>query len=174
MTAKPIPPEPVDYKTFRKKRDYCLRALRKYLAKRLLPLAACLVATFAQGASVTLAWNANPETNLVTYQIYYGTASRAYSNVISVGLVTQFTVTNLATSTRYYFAVTAMNSFNGQSDFSAEVNTVTPVSVPTGLRVITNSLQGAASPQGPWTNLASYTFEVPSNSITFYRGKLEF
>jgi hypothetical protein len=181
MTAKPIPKEPVDHKTPRKDRQKCLRALRRYLTKRLLPLAACLVVTCAQGASVTLAWYPNPETNIVAYIVHYGTAPGAYSTFQTVspnlslgGTNVLYTVTNLPSGGRFYFAVTALNALGVESTLSAEVSATTPVSIPAGFRVITNSLQGAASPQGPWTNLASYTFEVPSNSITFYRGKLEF
>lgn len=179
MTAKPIPKEPVDHKALRKDRQKCLRALRRYLVKRLLPLAACLVATCAQGASVTLAWNANPETNIVGYKIYWGTSSRAYSNVVNVttGAFTwtnveiQFTVTNLASSSRFFFSATAYNTLGLESDLSAEVNAVTAPQVVVWM--VTNSLQWSTNAAGPWTNVSSTVSVVSNGWVGFFRARVD-
>ena len=70
---------------------------------------------------MTLAWDANSETNLAGYRLYYGTSSRAYTNVSNLGNVLSASVTLLEGST-YYFAVTAVNTLGLESDYSAEVS----------------------------------------------------
>src|SRR5262245_2219962 len=58
-------------------------------------------------ASVTLVWNASPGTNVAGYNVYYGVASRTYTNKVNVGNVTNTTISGLVEGTTYYFAVTA-------------------------------------------------------------------
>ena len=70
---------------------------------------------------VTLAWDANTESDLGGYKIYLGTASNAYQSSIDVGNQTSFTVTNLNRGTTYYFSVTAYNTQGLESDYSNEV-----------------------------------------------------
>lgn len=73
---------------------------------------------------VVLAWDANSETDLAGYKIYVGKSSRNYGPPIVIGLQTTYTVTNLQPGT-YFFAVTAYNIFNMESDYSNEVSTTT-------------------------------------------------
>jgi hypothetical protein len=80
----------------------------------------CLPA-WSSAADVQLAWDPNQETDLAGYKLYYGTASRTYSSVLSLGKVTTATVPNLGTGT-WYFAVTAVNSAGLESGFSNEVS----------------------------------------------------
>ena len=82
-----------------------------------------LVASFSASAlqSVTLAWDANTETNLAGYRLYYGGASRSYTNVVNVGNALSAPL-NLLEGGTYYFAVTAINIQGAESDFSAEVS----------------------------------------------------
>ena len=72
------------------------------------------------GADVVLQWDANSETDLAGYRVYYGTSSRSYGSPIDVGNTTTYTVSNLAAGT-YYFAVTAYNTSNAESGYSNEV-----------------------------------------------------
>ena len=39
-------------------------------------------------STVTLAWDASPDVQVVSYNVYYGAASGAYTNVVAVGNVT--------------------------------------------------------------------------------------
>jgi len=75
--------------------------------------------------SATLAWDAVTTANLSGYRIYYGTAPGTYvqplGQGINVGNVTTYTVTGLNGGTRYYFAVTAVDTSNNESTFSNEV-----------------------------------------------------
>jgi hypothetical protein len=103
------------------------RALR--LAELVLVCAAsCLFRPeAASGAgSVQLAWDPNTEPDIAGYRVYYGTFSRAYSQWLDAGNVTNATVTSLANQTSYYFAVTAWNTAGLESDYSNEVVYQTP------------------------------------------------
>jgi chitodextrinase len=79
----------------------------------------------ASSTSAVLAWDAASAPNLLGYRIYYGTASGTYQQPIgsgiNVGNVTTFTVTGLASGTRFYFAATAVDTSYNESIFSNEV-----------------------------------------------------
>ena len=45
--------------------------------------------------SATLAWDAVPRTDIAGYNLYYGNASRSFTNKVNVGKVTTSTVGNL-------------------------------------------------------------------------------
>ncbi len=73
-------------------------------------------------ADVTIAWDANTESNLAGYKVYYGTASGVYDTPIVLGNQTTYTITGLPAGT-YYIAVTALNSSGLESGYSNEVST---------------------------------------------------
>jgi hypothetical protein len=73
-------------------------------------------------ASVTLTWNANGESDLQGYRVYYGTSSRNYTTNTDVGNVSSYTVSGLSTGATYYFVVTALDSSGNESNFSSEVS----------------------------------------------------
>lgn len=77
------------------------------------------------GAQTTLAWDANTESSLAGYKVYYGTASRDYDWFVDVGKVTTYTVTNLTDGVKYYFAATAYDTSNKESTYSEEVSNST-------------------------------------------------
>lgn len=73
--------------------------------------------------SVTLAWDPSPATyTIANYNVYYGTASRAYSQVIPAGTNATLSISNLVSGTTYYFAVTAVDIFGLESDYSSEIS----------------------------------------------------
>lgn len=101
--------------------------------------ASILVALTLQAQSthtVSLAWDSS--TNVAGYKMYYGVASRAYTNSINVGNVTTCSISNLVVGTRYYFAVTAYNSARVESDFSSEVAHTVLSNLPPTLTHITD------------------------------------
>ena len=61
----------------------------------------------AQAGQATLAWDANIESILGGYQLYYGQASRTYTASVDVGNKTSYTLTGLQNDEKYYFAVKA-------------------------------------------------------------------
>jgi hypothetical protein len=76
----------------------------------------------AGAATVTLAWDPNPETNIVGYTVWYGNQSGALGTAIQIGNVTSYTVGNLPPGV-YYFAIQARNA-GGSSPRSGEVAVV--------------------------------------------------
>ena len=74
-------------------------------------------------ADVVLQWDANSETDLAGYKVYYGTAPGNYGTPITIGTQAGYTLTQLAPGT-YYFAVTAYDSAGLESGFSNEVSAV--------------------------------------------------
>jgi hypothetical protein len=80
-----------------------------------------LAARPAAAASVTLAWTPSANPAVTGFIIYYGTASRAYSQSLTVGNVTNATITGLTDGTAYFFSATTYDAGGRQSDFSQEV-----------------------------------------------------
>jgi len=109
-----------------------------------------LTRSLAQTSSATLIWDANTETNLAGYKMYYGPSSGNYTNVTDIGSVTTNTVPGLLTGITYYFAVTAYNTSALESGFSNEVS-YTPtnsVNAPPTLDVVSNqTVNENAAPQ---------------------------
>jgi hypothetical protein len=79
--------------------------------------------------TATLDWDAVTANNFSGYRVYYGTAPGTYNQApgagINVGNVLTYTVTGLTSGT-YYFAVTAFDSSNNESDYSNEVSKIIP------------------------------------------------
>lgn len=87
--------------------------------------------------SVTLAWNPSTNANVAGYNIYYGAATGIYTNVVSVGNVTNAAVSGLLEGVTYYFAAKTVNQSGMESDFSSEASYTIPFPPPT-LNVISN------------------------------------
>jgi len=92
--------------------------VRHRITKLLIGLALCILPVKA--LEVRLAWETNAEPDVVGYRVYWGSASRAYSDWIDVGKLTKLTLTNLPNH-RLFFAVTAWNGAGLESDYSNEV-----------------------------------------------------
>jgi hypothetical protein len=97
--------------------------LRGLLLKGLI-LLLCAVFTppVVHAAEVNLAWDPNTEPDVAQYKVYYGLGSRNYDYVMEVGNFTSCVVTGLEQGRTYYFAATAVNTANIESDFSNEVS----------------------------------------------------
>jgi len=82
----------------------------------------------AQAGEITLAWDANAEPDIDGYKVYVGVESRRYVDAFDVGNFTSCVVSGLEQGQTYYFAATAYNQMNLESDFSNEVmTTLSPV-----------------------------------------------
>ena len=72
--------------------------------------------------SITLAWDANTESDLAGYKVYYGTASKSYGTPVNVGNVTTYQLTGLVPGQVYYIALTAYDTSYNESGYSNEVS----------------------------------------------------
>ena len=76
--------------------------------------------------SVTLAWNANSESDIAGHVLRYRTRRGTPAQSINVGNATTATVSNLANGTTYFFTVAARNTIGLESSPSSEVSHTTP------------------------------------------------
>ena len=76
---------------------------------------ACVLALPAP--PVALAWDPGADPTVTGYNVYYGTVSRAYTNVISAGASTNTVVSNLVSGVTYYFAATTHTAAGLESDY---------------------------------------------------------
>ena len=120
-------------------------------------------------AQVGLIWDApttnadgTPLTDLAGYKVYFGTASRSYGAPINIGNVTTYTVTGLTPGITYYFAATAYDTSNNESDFSNEVYVMVGVQpLPSATTLV--------SPTGTIaTNSPTYIWKAVPSSTWYY------
>lgn len=91
-----------------------------------------LLAFAAIAADVRLAWNYDDSD--VKFKVYYGTESGTYTQHVDAGTNRTATVTGLKAGTRYFFAATAYTP-DAESDFSNEVEWMSPILAPGSLRI---------------------------------------
>ncbi len=89
---------------------------------RRLTLLFFLLAAPAIAADVELTWTHSPSAGVTGYRVYWGQASRTYTQHRDEPYVTTATVPNLGPGT-YYFAVAAYNA-TAESPYSNEVSEV--------------------------------------------------
>ncbi len=97
-----------------------------------LCLVMVLIPTCSHAGEIHLAWDANTESDLAGYRIYYGLAPRTGTDPKVCGLcgylgkvdarnVTDFLVSNLGLGSTYYVSATAYDASGNESGFSNEV-----------------------------------------------------
>ncbi|RYD23740.1 MAG: choice-of-anchor D domain-containing protein [Verrucomicrobiaceae bacterium] len=111
-----------------------------------LPLAGLARAAGVSG-SVTVAWNANTETNLSGYRVVYGTSASKLDQNMVVGAVTTAVLNGLETGITYYCAVQAFNTSSLYSDLSPTISFVVP-EVLQPLFAVTQGSTGASLTSG--------------------------
>lgn len=151
--------------------------------KKLLALIALFGSlVLAQAASVTLAWDPNPEPDLAGYIIYFRTNGASYAPARSVTVTngTTGTVSNLLYGVQYWFVATAFNTSGLESDYSNEVTALIPAKPqpPSNLRtnkiVLTAVLLKSDRPGQPWTVLRNYDEVIldATNTQAFFKTEL--
>jgi hypothetical protein len=78
--------------------------------------------TTGTGGTISLAWDANAESDLAGYRLYYGTASGVYDHPVDVGKVTTYTLTGLTKGQTYYIVVRAYDTSSNESADSNPVS----------------------------------------------------
>jgi hypothetical protein len=127
-----------------------------------IALWSCLLAlsplTSFAAPSITLAWDPSPDPSVVGYKVYWGVATRNYTNSLSAGSATTLTISNLVVGPTYYFAATAYDTNGIESDYSVEasgavvlpnqqptLNVISPVTINEGAGTQTVNLSGITS-----------------------------
>jgi subtilisin len=128
-----------------------VKKLGRFVIVTLLTSLSLAVTTPAFAGDVILSWEANTESDVDGYNVYYGTASGSYGTPIDVGNQTTYTVTGLGPGT-YYFAVTAYNTSGNESGFSSEVSETFTAASP-GVLVVSPStgLSASGNTGGPFS-----------------------
>jgi sulfur relay (sulfurtransferase) complex TusBCD TusD component (DsrE family) len=140
---------------------------------------ALMIGTFAAlapsslfaASSVTLTWDPSTSTNIAGYKVYYGPASRTYTNTLDVGNATSTIVSNLVTGAIYYFTATVYDTNDLESDFSNEVGyTNTDLASPT---IVLTSPANKSASTAPATLTLAASVTPNGHAITavqFYNG----
>jgi hypothetical protein len=127
--------------------------------------------------AVTLIWNPSTDPNVTGYNVYYGVASRTYTNKLDVGSATNATVRGLVIGAAYYFAATAYNLLGVESDYSSEVSYTVPTPQPRPVVItLVASVLSSPDPGGPWTECAIIqvtTLTNPTGNKFFRAGPLK-
>lgn len=110
--------------------------------------------------SVMLTWDPSPDPTVMGYNVYYGTASGGYTNIVSAGSALAITIPNIREGITYYFAVTAFDLLGQESLFSNEVS-YTGV-VPTSRVSLTVTQSGDVSLSG--TGVAGHVYEIQATT----------
>ena len=122
---------------------------------------------------MTLAWDPSPGTNVIAhYNVYWGSATRTYTNAVNVGTNLTATVTNLMAGPTYYFAATATDQSGLESDYSAEVSwTWLP---PTNVVTVTVAVETNNRPVGAWSSWCTLPVTAATNPTApiYYRSRL--
>ncbi len=102
-----------------------LKQIRRLCASTaVVVLFVLLFGTEVFAGQARLSWNANTESDLSGYKIYFGTLSQSYQFSQVLGDTTSITLSGLVAGERYYFAVTAYDVTGKESSHSSEVNIV--------------------------------------------------
>lgn len=86
---------------------------------------------------VTLAWDPSPDAGVGAYRVHWGIESGAYRWATNAGASKSITVQGLTNGVEYYFAATAVDTNQLESDFSNEVSWVAEVYSPPTRTIIT-------------------------------------
>jgi hypothetical protein len=123
----------------------------------------------ARAGQISLAWFPSATPGVIGYNIYYGLESGIYTDKVSVGLVTNTTITGLIAGATYYFVATAYTSTGLESPFSNEISYVVPSAADVQLQIaaarqfvltisgLTNHVYEIQATQDfkAWTNIGS-------------------
>jgi len=70
---------------------------------------------------IHLQWTASPELDIAYYKLYYGTATGVYGTPVNVGNTTTYLFTGLTSGTRYFLALSAVDTSGNESAKSTEI-----------------------------------------------------
>lgn len=97
------------------------------------------IAMWARAASLQVSWNANTETDLAGYNVYWKAKTATAWTKVDAGNVTTLTIPNVAENTEYCTEVTAYDTSGNESGRSSQVCAsldTMPPAAPTGVKAI--------------------------------------
>lgn len=86
---------------------------------------------------IELTWNPVLNEGVVSYNVYYGTQSGAYTGSLNFGSLTDVIVRGLPGGQMYYFVVTSVDGYGDESAYSSEASAVEPQPAPMVLQMQT-------------------------------------
>ncbi len=83
---------------------------------------ALLLVSSAFAVTLKITWDPANSNDIFGYRVHWGTSSRNYNNHIDVGKNFEHQIDDLHSGVRYYCAVTAVDYWGKESDYSTEVS----------------------------------------------------
>jgi PKD repeat protein len=111
-------------------KNLTLTKLRSLFRATLSLISLSVLAGQALAGQANVAWDANPDTQVAGYYLYYGQNSGSYTGKIDVGNKTNYSVSNLTEGKTYYFAATAYDLARTESGYSNEANSTINYTAP--------------------------------------------
>ena len=123
-----------------------------------------------------LKWDSSDETELAGYNLYYGKTSGQYTRRRIVGNLNRYRLDSLNNNEAYYFAVTAYDSLNRESDYSNEVAIIInePLSSTSPFKEMLDSMLARLPQQpqnGPLTGWLIFSAVGLGGTIVFRKSK---
>lgn len=81
----------------------------------------------AEPVTVNLAWDRSIGLYVIGYRIYWRTNDQPFTNFVSVGDVTNATISGLDWGTDFFFAASSYNQWDKEGDLSPEIHYFSPV-----------------------------------------------
>jgi len=112
---------------------------RRYLSRGNHPVLSVLssLALIAVASAASITWDPNTEPDLAGYRIYWGPASRGYTNLLTVPAAPGVRITNwVPVVTVGFVAVTAFSTNGLESDYSNEITVTNRPAAPRNARQV--------------------------------------
>jgi len=139
-----------------------------------IPLQLQVQGTTTAIGAVDVSWLTSPDTNVIGYEVYYGTQSTIYTNSQTFYYTTNGLISGLAGGTTYYFALAPVDIYSTEPIASGEVSFAVPAMEPLALQaqVLTNAT-GVELSWNAITNegVAGYSVYYGTQS-GFYEGQI--
>ncbi|MGO9203756.1 MAG: MBG domain-containing protein [Limisphaerales bacterium] len=128
----------------------------------------------AQSQSATVSWVRSTSTDVVSYKVYYGGATRSYTNTVPAGSLTNATVSGLLPGGHYFFAATAVDSVGLESPYSNEstyqvpvvsTGSVPPITWSTPANIVYGTALGAAQLNATSSVGGAFTYTPPGGTV---------
>ena len=133
-----------------------------------------VILLLSQGAlagSLLISWDAIPSSTLAGYKIKFGSTSGSYSQSVTVGKVSSYTLQNLTDGARYYFVVAGVDGNSVEGMPSAEVSglvlnsaSIMANSITTSSAIVTWTTNKSGSSQVEFGTGTSYETTTPLDS----------